>query len=190
MVLLIDHFDSFVFNLARYFQELNQTVHVSRQDHIHLDEVERLQPSYIVLSPGPCSPKEAPVSQHIVARYRGKIPILGVCLGHQIIGEVYGGTITRARQPMHGQASLLHHEQRGLFRHVPQPCQVGRYHSLIVSETGLDPCLKILARSEENEIMAFASQTDLIAGVQFHPESILTEGGHQLLENFLACSLA
>lgn len=185
MIVIINHFDSFVFNLVHYFRMLACEVTVIPHDEASITTIMTLCPSHVVLSPGPCSPCEAPHSVEIVRRLQGVIPMLGVCLGHQIIGEVFGGEIRRATRPLHGQASTLHHTQTGLFREIPNPCQVGRYHSLIVSEQGLSQELHILARSEEQEIMAFASQNLQIAGVQFHPESILTQSGLLLLGNFL-----
>lgn len=185
MVLIIDHFDSFVYNLSRYIQELGYPVQVMRQDKVTLEAIATLQPSHIVLSPGPCSPNEAGLSLEVVKTFMGAIPILGVCLGHQIIGQVMGGRIARAKRPLHGQGSWLHHSGNGLFANIPSPCLVGRYHSLIVEEDGLNPALLVIARSEEGELMAFVSAEHKLAGVQFHPESVITTHGHQLLKNFL-----
>jgi para-aminobenzoate synthetase component II len=185
MVLLIDHYDSFVFNLARSIRELGHGVKVVRQDAISIEEIKAFNPSHIVLSPGPSRPEQTGVSIEVVKRFCGEIPLFGVCLGHQVIGHVFGGEVLRAKQPMHGQASLLYHDAQGLFRSVPSPCWVGRYHSLIVNEVGLSEELKVVARSDEQEVMAFVSQRYRLAGVQFHPESVLTEGGHQLIQNFL-----
>ena len=185
MVLVIDHFDSFVYNLSRYIQELGYPVQVMRQDEVTIEAIDTLQPSHIVLSPGPCSPNEAGVSIEVVKTFNGNIPILGVCLGHQIIGQVMGGKVVRAKRPLHGQGSLLHHGGSGLFLGIPSPCLVGRYHSLIVEDDGLSDTLKVIARSEEGEIMAFVSLKHQLAGVQFHPESVITTHGHQLLANFL-----
>lgn len=185
MVLLIDHYDSFVFNLARSIRELGHDVKVVRQDAISIDEIKRLNPSHIVLSPGPSRPEQTGISIEVVKTFGGDIPLLGVCLGHQVIGHVFGGEVRRAKQPLHGQASLLSHPASGLFKHIPSPCWVGRYHSLIVNEVGLNEALQVVARSDENEVMAFVSPQYRLAGVQFHPESVLTEGGNQLIQNFL-----
>lgn len=185
MVLIIDHFDSFVFNLARYIQELGHEVRVIRQDMLRLETIHEQAPSHILLSPGPCSPTEAGHSLELVQTFQNIIPILGVCLGHQIIAQALGGEVVRAKRPLHGQSSPLHHAGKGLFQGIPSPCQVGRYHSLIVSDNGLPETLQVVARSEENEIMAFVSDTARLAGVQFHPESVLTEYGHCMLQNFL-----
>jgi para-aminobenzoate synthetase component 2 len=185
MVLVIDHFDSFVYNLSRYIHELGYPVQVIRQDKVTIEAIHALQPSHIVLSPGPCSPNEAGISIEVVNTFIGRIPMLGVCLGHQIIGQVMGGNVARAKRPLHGQGCLLHHQGEGLFRGIPSPCLVGRYHSLIVEDAGLSDKLEVVARSEEGEIMAFVSSEHQLAGVQFHPESVITTHGHQMLQNFL-----
>lgn len=185
MILLIDHFDSFVFNLAHYMMALGHEVKVVRQNAITIEAIKQLEISHIVLSPGPCTPKEAGISIETVKTFAGRIPLLGVCLGHQILGHVFGGKITAALKPLHGKASVLHHSGTGLFNGIRSPCRVGRYHSLIVSEEGLSKDIEIIARSEEKEVMAFVSTTWCLAGVQFHPESVLTDDGHQLLQNFL-----
>lgn len=185
MILIIDHYDSFVYNLARYFEELGHATQVVRQEAIGVAEVKRLAPSHIVLSPGPCGPEEMPISCEIVRHYWGQLPFLGVCLGHQIIAHVGGARIVRAKQPLHGQASWIHHLQTGLFAGIETPCQVGRYHSLIVEAQSLPKTLPVTARSDAGEIMAFESRSLRIAGVQFHPESVLTACGYQLLTNFL-----
>lgn len=185
MIVIIDHFDSFVFNLAHYFMALGQEVVVWRQNQVTLDALKASQMTHLVLSPGPCGPTEAEISIEAVKTFVGHVHILGVCLGHQILGHVFGGLIQKALRPMHGQASLLTHTGKGLFHAMPHPCRVGRYHSLVVTETGLDPMISIVARSEEHEIMAMVSGPLRVAGVQFHPESVLTDQGHQLLKNFL-----
>jgi anthranilate synthase/aminodeoxychorismate synthase-like glutamine amidotransferase len=187
MILVLDNYDSFVFNLARYFEELGKPVEVVRNDAVTVEEIERAQPEAIVLSPGPCTPTEAGISLDLVRRLSGRVPMLGVCLGHQAIGEVFGGRVVRARRPLHGRASRISHDQDGLFEGLPDPALVGRYHSLIVEfdEDYAGP-LRVTARSEEGEAMALAHAEHPTYGVQFHPESILTEGGHALLRNFLS----
>lgn len=185
MILLIDNYDSFVYNLARYVGELGYSRQVYRNNEITLEEIERLNPSHIILSPGPCAPDQAGISLDVVRKFSGLIPILGVCLGHQAIGQVYGGFITKAKRPMHGKSSLINHNDHELFRGMPELLTVGRYHSLIVDEQGLSPEIEIIARSEEGEVMAIAHKKYPVFGVQFHPESVMTECGHQLLKNFL-----
>ena len=189
MILVIDNYDSFVFNLARYFEELGRPVDVRRNDALGLDDVERLAPEAIVLSPGPCTPTEAGVTLDVVRRFSGRVPMLGVCLGHQAIGEAFGGNVVRAKKPLHGRASRVEHDDAGLFAGLPNPLSVGRYHSLIVEfDEGYDGPLEVTGRSEEGEVMALAHRTHPTFGVQFHPESILTEAGHRLLLNFLAAA--
>ena len=186
MIVIIDNYDSFVFNIARYFRELGEATEVIRNDVISVSELVRLKPRAVVISPGPCTPIEAGISTAVVRELSGSVPILGICLGHQCIGSVFGGRIVRARRPMHGQASRVTHNGRGLFEALPSPLCAGRYHSLIV-EVG-DSCqspLMVAARSEQGEIMAFAHHQHATYGVQFHPESILTQQGHVLLANFL-----
>jgi anthranilate synthase/aminodeoxychorismate synthase-like glutamine amidotransferase len=185
MILLIDNYDSFVYNLARYVSELGYPREVVRNDKITLAEIEMLNPSHIIISPGPCTPDEAGVSLEVIRRFGARIPLLGVCLGHQAIGQAYGGYVTRARKPMHGKASLIQHDGKRLFAGLDNPLQVGRYHSLIVSDENLPAELKITAVSSEGEIMGLAHQDYPVFGVQFHPESVLTKGGHRLLESFL-----
>jgi len=185
MILLIDNYDSFVFNLARYVAELGHDYQVFRNDQITLDEITTLNPSHIILSPGPCSPNEAGISLALVSAFLDKIPLLGVCLGHQAIGQACGGEVVRSKTPKHGKASQIYHDGKGLFQDLPNPFKVARYHSLIVEETSLPTCLKITARTAQNEIMAFQHQHFPVFGVQFHPESVLTEHGHAMLTNFL-----
>lgn len=186
MILIIDNYDSFVFNIARYFNELGEEGCVVRNDAISPSYVSSLSPSAIVVSPGPCTPAEAGVSLAMVRELSGKIPILGVCLGHQCIGAAFGGSIERATLPLHGQASLIAHCGRGLFENLPSPLQVGRYHSLIVGRRPeMDEILAIDAVSAEGDIMALSHRQHPTFGVQFHPESVLTECGHRLLANFL-----
>ncbi|WP_020181222.1 aminodeoxychorismate/anthranilate synthase component II [Methylopila sp. M107] len=187
MILVIDNYDSFVFNLARYFEELGRDVEVRRNDALTVDEIEALKPEAIVLSPGPCAPAQAGVTLDVVRRFSGRTPILGVCLGHQAIGEAFGGHVVRARKPLHGRAARVAHDDAGLFSGLPNPLSVGRYHSLIVEfDAAYGGPLFVTGRSEEGEVMALAHRDHPTFGVQFHPESILTEAGHRLLLNFLA----
>lgn len=188
MILLVDNYDSFVFNLARYVAELGFHRLVVRNDAISLAEIEILAPSHIILSPGPCGPTEAGISVELVRRLGKRFPILGVCLGHQCIAAAYGARVGRARRPMHGRTSPIVHRGTGIFRGLPSPLRVTRYHSLIVEDEGLPDMLEVTARSPEGEIMALAHRRYPVHGVQFHPEAVLTEHGHDLLRNFLACS--
>lgn len=188
MILLVDNYDSFVFNLARYVAELGFRRLVVRSDAISLAEIEILAPSHIILSPGPCGPAEAGISVELVRRLGNRLPILGVCLGHQCIAAAYGGRVGRARRPMHGRTSPIVHRGTGIFRGLPSPLRVTRYHSLVVEDEGLPDMLEVTARSPEGEIMALAHRRYPVHGVQFHPEAVLTEHGHDLLRNFLACS--
>ncbi len=185
MILLIDNYDSFVHNLARYFGMLDQPRMVVRNDQISLAAIAKLQPSHIVISPGPCSPNEAGISLDVIKHFGATTPILGICLGHQAIGQAYGASIVRATKPMHGQSALITHQQQGIFANVENPLMVGRYHSLIVSQANFPAELICTALSAENEIMALQHQTHPVYGLQFHPESILTQHGSQLLENFI-----
>lgn len=185
MILLLDNFDSFVYNLARYFQRLGQTTEVVRSNAITPDEIAALQPKAIVISPGPCTPNEAGCSLDVVRRFVGKTPILGVCLGHQAIAAALGGRIVRAAEPVHGRASPIEHSARGLFEGLPNPLQVGRYHSLVVEKQSLPAELEVTATTGEGVIMAVAHRAAPVFGVQFHPESILTDCGYELLSNFL-----
>ncbi len=190
MILLIDNYDSFVYNLARYVSELGHEKIVQRNDKLTLADIERLQPSHIIISPGPCAPDSAGISMDVIRHFGQSIPVLGVCLGHQAIGQVYGGKVMRARQPMHGKASAITHNAKNIFSGLSNPLQAARYHSLVVSEVDFPAALEITARSSEGEIMGLAHKQFPVFGVQFHPESVLTEQGHQLLENFLSCSHA
>ena len=185
MILLIDNYDSFVFNLARYVAELGFRRLVVRNDAITPAEIEALAPSHIILSPGPCGPAEAGISVELVRRFGERLPILGVCLGHQCIAVAYGGRVGRARRPMHGRASPIRHAGRGVFASLPSPLRVARYHSLIVEDEGLPEELEVTASSLEGEIMGLAHRRLPVQGVQFHPESVLTERGYDLLRNFL-----
>ncbi len=191
MILVIDNYDSFVHNLARYFRQLGQTTKVYRNDEISVDQIRQLAPDAIVISPGPCTPQEAGVSLEVVAELTGQFPILGVCLGHQAIVEGLGGNIIRSGGPMHGRSSSVKHSETKLFTDIPSPFQVGRYHSLIADKSALPDCLAVTATDSGGTIMAVEHLTEIVVGVQFHPESILTESGYQLLANFLRlCGVA
>ncbi len=185
MLLMIDNYDSFTYNLVQYFGELGEELKVYRNDKITLDEIGGLKPEGIVISPGPCTPKEAGVSVDAIKRFAGKIPILGVCLGHQSIGEAFGGDVVRAARLMHGKTSILHHDGRTIFKDIPNPFEATRYHSLIVKRETLPDCLEVSAWTEQGEIMALRHREFLLEGVQFHPESILTVPGKDILRNFL-----
>jgi len=190
MLLMIDNYDSFTYNIVQYLSELGADVAVHRNDEITIAQIERLAPDAIVISPGPCTPTEAGVSMDVVSAFGGRIPILGVCLGHQCIGAVFGGDVVRARQVMHGKTSMIHHSNSGVFEGLPLPFEATRYHSLIVKRETLPACLEITAWTQHadggfDEIMGLRHRTLPIEGVQFHPESILTECGHDLLRNFL-----
>ena len=190
MLLMIDNYDSFTYNIVQYLGELGQDVRVFRNDEITLADIEALTPQHIVISPGPCSPNEAGVSMAVIQHFAGKIPVLGVCLGHQSIGQVFGGDVIRARQVMHGKTSPIHHKNQGVFRGLNNPLTATRYHSLIIDKNTLPDCLEITAWTEledgsVDEIMGVRHKTLAVEGVQFHPESILTEQGHDLLKNFL-----
>jgi para-aminobenzoate synthetase component II len=181
MILIVDNYDSFVFNVARYFEELGETTRVVRNDAVSASD---LKAKAIVISPGPCTPQEAGASSQIVRDCSGHIPILGICLGHQVIGEVFGGVVTRAKKPMHGDSSEITHTETGVFQNIPQRFSAGRYHSLIVEQIE-NTMLEVTARSDDGEIMGLQHKLHPTFGVQFHPESILTEHGYDLLRNFL-----
>jgi anthranilate synthase component 2 len=185
MLLMIDNYDSFTYNLVQYFGELGQEVKVFRNDEITLQQIEALTPEYLVLSPGPCTPDEAGISLSAIAHFAGKLPILGVCLGHQSIGQAFGGKVVHARQLMHGKVSPVRHHDSGVFAGLPDPVTCTRYHSLVVERDSLPDCLEISAWTEDGEIMGLRHKTLPVEGVQFHPESILTEHGHAMLDNFL-----
>ena len=185
MLLMIDNYDSFTYNLVQYLGELGQDVKVARNDEISLEEIERLAPATIVISPGPCTPNEAGISLSLIARFAGKIPILGVCLGHQAIGQAFGGKVIHAKTLMHGKVSRIHHAGKGVFRGLPSPYEATRYHSLAIERESCPAELEITAWTEDGEIMGVRHRSLVLEGVQFHPESILTEHGHALLRNFL-----
>jgi anthranilate synthase/aminodeoxychorismate synthase-like glutamine amidotransferase len=185
LILLIDNYDSFVFNLARYVGELGHAREVVRNDAATVEQIEALAPEAIILSPGPCTPKEAGISNAVIAALGARIPILGVCLGHQCIAEVYGGLVVRARRPMHGKTSLVSHDGRGVFKGLPDPLRATRYHSLVAAPDRVPPELEVSAWSPEGEIMGLRHRSYPVEGVQFHPEAVLTERGHDLLANFL-----
>ncbi len=188
MVFIVDNYDSFVYNLAQYLGELGWEPVVYRNDQIDLEDIARLGPSHIVISPGPGTPLDAGISNDVIRHFGGKIPILGVCLGHQCIGHVYGGIVGRASVPVHGKTSLIQHDGETVYKDVPNPFTAARYHSLIIQSDGLPPCLKVTARTEEGEIMGIRHKDYVVEGIQIHPESILTRVGHDLLTNFLAFS--
>jgi anthranilate synthase component 2 len=185
MLLMIDNYDSFTYNLVQYFGELGEDVLVHRNDEITVDEITALAPERIVISPGPCTPNEAGVSVPVITAFAGKIPLLGVCLGHQSIGQAFGGRIVHAKQLMHGKTSPIFHADVGVFRGLPNPFTATRYHSLVIERETLPDCLEITAWTEDGEIMGVRHKTLAVEGVQFHPESVLTEHGHALLKNFL-----
>ena len=190
MLLMIDNYDSFTYNLVQYLGELGQEVEVYRNDEIDLAQVKQLNPEHIVISPGPCTPNEAGISVPLINEFAGKIPLLGVCLGHQSIGQAFGGKIVKAKTLMHGKTSLIYHTNQGVFIDLPNPYTATRYHSLVIERESLPDCLEITAwtldeNGEFGEIMGVKHKTLAIEGVQFHPESVLTEHGHALLNNFL-----
>ena len=185
MLLMIDNYDSFTYNLVQYFGELGEEVVTVRNDEVSLEDIERMAPARIVVSPGPCTPNEAGISVPLLKHFAGRLPILGVCLGHQAIGAAFGGTVVRAREVMHGKTSPVEHTGTGVFRGLPSPYTVIRYHSLAIERASLPACLEVTAWTEDGEIMGVRHRDHAIEGVQFHPESILTEHGHALLKNFL-----
>ena len=185
MILVIDNYDSFVYNLAQYLGELGWEPLVYRNDHITPTEIEDLAPSHIVISPGPGTPREAGISNDVILHFGGKIPILGVCLGHQCIGHVYGSIVGRAPMPVHGKTSLIYHDGETIYEGIQNPFPAARYHSLIIKPEALPSCLKVTARTHDGEIMGLRHKHYVVEGAQIHPESILTEVGHDLLANFL-----
>ncbi|WP_026186190.1 anthranilate synthase component II [Thioalkalivibrio thiocyanodenitrificans] len=191
MILMIDNYDSFTYNLVQYLGELGAEVDVRRNDALTVEEIAALAPERIMISPGPCTPNEAGVSLEAIRRFSGEIPLLGVCLGHQAIGQAFGGRVVHAREIMHGKTSLIHHTGQGVFRGLPDPFEATRYHSLVIEKDSLPDCLEITAWTETpdgamDEIMGVRHKSLPVEGVQFHPESILTRHGHDLLRNFLA----
>ncbi|MCZ8517596.1 aminodeoxychorismate/anthranilate synthase component II [Paenibacillus filicis] len=185
MILVIDNYDSFTYNLVQYLGELGEKIEVRRNDEIDIAGIEALKPDHILISPGPCTPNEAGISLSLIDRFKGKIPILGVCLGHQSIGQAFGGEVIRAERLMHGKTSEIHHDGKGVFKGLPSPFTATRYHSLIVKKETLPDCLEISAETAEGEIMGLRHKEYPIEGVQFHPESIITDHGHRMLQNFL-----
>lgn len=185
MLLMIDNYDSFTYNLVQYFAELGEEVKVLRNDEIAVEEIGKLKPARICISPGPCSPAQAGISVETIKRYAGQIPILGVCLGHQAIGEAFGGKVVRAQKVMHGKTDSIHHTGVGVFTDIPNPFTVTRYHSLAIEKSSIPAVLEITATSSDGEIMGVRHREFAVEGVQFHPESILSEHGHALLKNFL-----
>ncbi|SDG17724.1 para-aminobenzoate synthetase component 2 [Fontibacillus panacisegetis] len=186
MILVIDNYDSFTYNLVQYLGELGEGVTVRRNDEIDLEGISELNPDHILISPGPCTPNEAGITLKVIDRFKGEIPIFGVCLGHQAIGQAFGGNVIRAPRLMHGKTSPILHQGTSVFTGLPSPFTATRYHSLIVERESLPDCLEITAETEEGEIMGLRHKEYAVEGVQFHPESIITDYGHQILRNFLA----
>jgi len=185
MLLMIDNYDSFTYNLVQYFGELGEDVKVVRNDEMTVEQIAALNPQRIVISPGPCTPNEAGVSVPVIRRFAGEIPLLGVCLGHQSVGQAFGGRIVHAKQLMHGKVSEIRHKNTGVFRELPDPLIATRYHSLVIERESLPDCLEVTAWTDDGEIMGVRHKELAVEGVQFHPESFLTERGHDLLANFL-----
>jgi anthranilate synthase/aminodeoxychorismate synthase-like glutamine amidotransferase len=185
MILMLDNYDSFTYNLVQYLGELGAEVAVFRNDEISIGEIEALKPSHIVISPGPCTPNEAGITLELIARLAGHVPLLGVCLGHQAIGQAFGGKVVRARQVMHGKTSRIRHDGKGVFEKIDNDFVATRYHSLVVERASLPACLEVTAQSEDGEIMGLRHRSQAVQGVQFHPEALLTEHGHKMLQNFL-----
>jgi len=188
MLVMIDNYDSFTYNLVQYLGELGEDVHTFRNDAISIADIEAMHPDRIMLSPGPCTPNEAGISLAVIEHFKGAVPLMGVCLGHQSIGQAFGGKVVHAKQIMHGKTSLVHHREQGVFQGLSNPFTVTRYHSLVVEKNSLPDCLEVTAWTDDGEIMGLRHKTLKIEGVQFHPESILTEHGHDLLKNFLEVS--
>lgn len=186
MILMIDNYDSFVYNLVQFLGELGEDILVKRNDEITIRDIEKIDPEIIVLSPGPCSPKEAGICIEVVNHFKGKKPILGICLGHQIIGHAFGGGIIKAKEPVHGKVHSINHTNEGVFRNLNNPLNVTRYHSLIIDESTLPGELEVTAKTKDGEIMGIRSKSYHIEGVQFHPEAILSEQGHDILKNFIS----
>ena len=189
MILVIDNYDSFTFNLVQYLGELGQEPLAFRNDAITTGQIDKMAPSHIIISPGPCTPLEAGISNEVIRHFRGRIPILGVCLGHQCIGYVYGGRIKRAALPMHGKESIVYHDGETVFHGIPSPIMAGRYHSLIIEAESMPATLEVSAKTEDGVVMGVRNRHDKVEGVQFHPESIMTPEGHNILSNFLKMSV-
>ncbi|MUG68806.1 aminodeoxychorismate/anthranilate synthase component II [Paenibacillus campinasensis] len=185
MILVIDNYDSFTYNLVQYLGELGEEIKVCRNDEIDIEGIRELSPDHILISPGPCTPNEAGISLDVISHFKGSIPIFGVCLGHQAIGQAFGGKVIRAERLMHGKTSAIHHSGTSVFEGLPNPFTATRYHSLIVEKESLPDCLEITSWTEEGEIMGLRHKDYPVEGVQFHPESIITDHGHQMLRNFL-----
>jgi anthranilate synthase/aminodeoxychorismate synthase-like glutamine amidotransferase len=185
MILVVDNYDSFTYNLVQYLGELGAETKVFRNDEIPVSDIEAMSPSHIVISPGPCTPNEAGITLPLIERMAGKVPILGVCLGHQAIGQAFGGKVVRARQVMHGKVSRVRHDGSGVFSGIPNEFVATRYHSLVVERATLPECLAVTAQSEDGEIMGLRHRSLRVEGVQFHPEALLTEHGHKMLQNFI-----
>lgn len=184
LVLVIDNYDSFTYNLVQCVGELGKEVEVFRNDRITIKEIEKKSPRHIIISPGPCTPKESGISNDVIKHFSGKVPILGVCLGHQCIAHVFGGKVVRARRLMHGKTSMIHHDGKGVYKGLCNPFEATRYHSLMVDEGSIPDCLEITARADEDEIMGIRHREYVLEGVQFHPESFLTEVGPRIIQNF------
>jgi anthranilate synthase/aminodeoxychorismate synthase-like glutamine amidotransferase len=185
MILMLDNYDSFTYNLVQYLGELGAEVSVFRNDEISIQEIEVLKPSHIVISPGPCTPNEAGITLELIGRFAGRVPLLGVCLGHQAIGQAFGGKVVRAKQLMHGKTSRIRHDGKGVFEKIDNDFVATRYHSLVVERASLPACLEVTAQSEDGEIMGLRHRDQAVEGVQFHPEALLTEHGHKMLQNFI-----
>ncbi|WP_425447024.1 anthranilate synthase component II [Dethiothermospora halolimnae] len=185
MILMIDNYDSFTYNLVQYLESLKEEVSVYRNDEITLEEIEKMDPDMIVLSPGPCTPNEAGICKEVVKKFKGKLPILGICLGHQTIGDIFGGKVIKAMEPVHGKVHPIKHGDKGVFKGLNNPLNVTRYHSLVLERESIPTCFEITAETNEGEIMGIKHKDYLIEGVQFHPEAILTEQGMDILNNFL-----
>ncbi len=186
MILVLDNYDSFTYNLVQYLGEHGAEVAVHRNDEVSVDKVESLKPSHVLISPGPCTPNEAGITLALIGRLAGRVPLLGVCLGHQAIGQAFGGKVVRARRVMHGKTSRIGHDGKGIFEKIPNRFLATRYHSLVVERASLPACLDVTADAEDGEIMGLRHRSLPVEGVQFHPEALLTEHGHKLLQNFIA----
>ncbi|KKM11378.1 anthranilate synthase component II [Clostridiales bacterium PH28_bin88] len=185
MILMIDNYDSFTYNLVQYITEMNEEVQTFRNDDLSISDIYRLRPEMLVISPGPCTPNEAGISLQVIREFQGRIPLLGVCLGHQAIGQVFGAEVIRAQKPVHGKVSLITHDGKTIYRGLKNPLTVCRYHSLSLGPASIPPCLEVTSWSEDGEVMGIRHRQYPVEGVQFHPEAILTEGGKELLKNFI-----